>query len=87
MVHHAGCHALPDLSFCNQQLPNYTISLLYTFLPRKARTLEQDLENENVNLKDIIAKLRRSLVSIDGEVELYKKQLEEREKQIQNGYR
>ena len=41
-----------------------------------------DFKRENDNLKNIIDQLRRSLRSLDGEIELHKLQHKEREKQI-----
>lgn len=46
-----------------------------------------DLEFENESLRDVINQLRQSLQSIDGEIELYKTHLKDKDKRIEDGMR
>ena len=59
-----------------------SLDLLSLSLPRKSPSMSFVTENEN--LKSVIENLQRSLKSLDGEVELYKLDLNERDKHIAN---
>ena len=57
----------------------------YWLIYSKANVSAKDLQIENENLNDVINRLKRSFRSIDGEIELYKQQLKDRDKKILEG--